>query len=81
MLQDLPDHLKAYVRQKVESGDFASEDALTIAGIQSLFDNDLKLAALRHEIAKGVADADAGRFSDRTVDDIIRDLEREDDAT
>lgn len=72
----LPKKLEEYIANQVKSGYFnnASEvvrDALREHGIKQQ-----KLEILRAEVQKGLDSADAGRFSPRTMDDIITDAKK-----
>ncbi len=80
---DLPDHLARLVAEAVARGDYATADeavadALCLLQYEPAVHGE-KLARLRREIRKGVLDVDAGRFSERSVMDILRDIEAEDD--
>jgi antitoxin ParD1/3/4 len=55
---------RAYVENKVRSGEYESEEAVYDAAIEALQREDEAFEALRREIDIGLADADAGRFSD-----------------
>lgn len=81
---DVPDHLARLVEDAVARGDYrsASEavaDALCLLQYEPAAHGE-KRAILRREIRKGVIGADAGKYSDRTVEDILRDVAARDDA-
>lgn len=62
---------KAYVAEKVKSGQFPSEEAVYDAAIEALRrEEKAKLDALRHEIEVGIKAADAGDFSSQTITQI-----------
>lgn len=69
-----------FVQKKVASGQYATASEVIREGLRLLADQDklrqMRIAELRREIAKGMADADAGRFVDgptalkRIMDDL-----------
>ena len=71
----LTKELQDYVESEVSTGDFASASEVVRAGLRTLRDERAiakeKLEILRREIAIGMADIEAGRFSTRTVDEIF----------
>jgi len=77
MNQMLPRALRDFIAEKVRSGQYASEDDVVRAGLEALQFIETQHAALVGEIDKGIADADAGRFSTKSVDQIIAEMERE----
>jgi len=80
----LTPELEAFVRAKVEGGRYnnASEvvrDALRrMEQAERLYEE--KLAWLKSELQKGQDDIDAGRFSERTIDEIVAAVDAEFDA-
>lgn len=80
----LTPELEAFVRAKVEGGRYnnASEvvrDALRrMEQAERLYEE--KLAWLKAELQKGQDDIDAGRFSERTIDEIVAAVDAEFDA-
>jgi len=69
--------VKAYVQAKVRSGEYMSEDAVYTAAIEALQREEEMLEELRREIDIGIADADAGRFSERNAIEIGEAVKRE----
>lgn len=60
---DLGEQLEAYVRQLVASGRYNSKSEVLREGVRLIQDRETRLAALEASIARGVADADAGRIT------------------
>ena len=71
MGEGLPKDLQDYMTRKIASGEFTSEDDVIAAGLRSLQDQEMKLAELRELLDVAIGDANEGRFSSRTVSDII----------
>jgi antitoxin ParD1/3/4 len=73
----LTKELQDYVEGEVATGDFASASEVVRAGLRTLRDERAlakeKLEILRREIQIGIDDAEAGRFSTRSVDQIFDD--------
>jgi len=78
MLPPLPPALEAFVKAKVESGQFRSEDEVVAAAIRLLHDSDelyrLKLQRLREAIEEGER---SGYLDDFSMDEPIAELDRE----
>ena len=58
---DLGKPLEGYVQQLVESGRYGSKSEVIREGVRLIQDRETRLAALDAAIARGVADAKAGR--------------------
>lgn len=76
----LPDELNDFIRHQVESGAYATTDEVVADAVRRLaFEAELseqdRLAALREALKPGLEDIAAGRLSDRTAADFIRDAE------
>jgi antitoxin ParD1/3/4 len=69
-----------FVEDEVASGDYVSASEVVRDALRTLkYDRDVEareLEILRSEIAKGIEDADNGRFSNRSADDIFEDVVR-----
>ena len=80
----LPDELAAFVESEVASGEYGTASEVVRDGLRILRREraayEERLAILRREIQIGVDDARAGRFSGRSVLDILEDLNKEDEA-
>ena len=76
----LTEEIAKFVEDEVATGDYVSASEVVRDALRALkHDKDLetnKLRILREEVVKGIDDADSGRFSDRTVDDILQDVLR-----
>jgi antitoxin ParD1/3/4 len=77
----LPAGLAQFVEAAVESGDYGTASEVVRDGLRLLQArreaHAAKLAALKREIDVGIADAEAGRFSEETAEEIAaRVLER-----
>lgn len=70
---DLGETLEAYAASLVKSGRFESVDDVLRAAMLMLQDREMKLAALDEAIARGIADAEAGRG--RPMDEVFDELE------
>ena len=79
-LSKLPRNLRDFIDSKVESGEFADEIDVIAAALAEMcqreehYEEDVE--ALRREIDIGIAAADAGQFSDRTVVQIAEETRR-----
>jgi antitoxin ParD1/3/4 len=77
----LPKALAEFVEKEVASGAYATASEVVRDGLRMLREEravyEEKLTILRQEIQKGIDDVEAGRFSDRSVMDILADLEAE----
>jgi antitoxin ParD1/3/4 len=58
---DLGEKLEDYVTQLVANGRYNSKSEILREGVRLIQDRETKLAALDASIARGIADADAGR--------------------
>jgi antitoxin ParD1/3/4 len=74
----LTDEMVRFVEEEVASGDYVSASEVVRDALRAMrHDKNVeanKLRILREEIGKGIDDADSGRFSKRTVDDILHDV-------
>lgn len=69
---ELPAGLAEFVEAQVQAGLYESvQDAIADAVRRVSEDDEAKAAAVRGVIVQGLADLDAGRFFEGTVDDII----------
>ena len=57
----LPAEMARLIREKVSSGEYGSNSEVIRAALRGLLEQDRRLAALDVAIARGVADAEAGR--------------------
>ena len=80
----LPAALAEFVEKEVASGNYATASEVVRDGLRMLREEravyEEKLAVLRREIQIGLDDVEAGRFSDRSVMDILADIEAEEKA-
>lgn len=58
---ELGKQLEIYVQQLVETGRYGSKSEVLREGVRLVQDREARLAALDASIARGLADADAGR--------------------
>ena len=58
---ELGKQLETYIQQLVEAGRYGSKSEVLREGIRLVQDRETRLAALNAAIARGLADADAGR--------------------
>ncbi len=58
---DLGQQLESFVASLVESGRFSTRSEVIREGVRLIQEREAKLAALDATIARGIADADAGR--------------------
>jgi antitoxin ParD1/3/4 len=70
---DLGEKLEDYVTQLVATGRYNSKSEILREGVRLIQDRETKLAALDASIARGIADADAGRTA--PVEDVFNRLE------
>jgi len=61
MSADLGDVLESFVSKLVESGRYRSKSEVLREGVRLIQERETRLAALDASIARGLADADAGR--------------------
>jgi antitoxin ParD1/3/4 len=80
----LPQALAEFVEKEVASGNYATASEVVRDGLRMLREGravyEEKLAILKREIQVGLDEAKAGKFSDRTVMEILAEVEAEDDA-
>ena len=69
---DLGKQLEAYVQQLVESGRYGSKSEVLREGVRLIQDRESRLLALDVSIARGLADADAGRA--QSAEEVFRRL-------
>ncbi len=70
---DLGQQLESFVAKLVQSGRYNSKSEVLREGVRLIQDREARLAALDAAIARGVADADAGRT--RPADEVFDRLE------
>lgn len=70
---DLGSQLEAYVAKLVETGRYNSKSEVLREGVRLIQDREARLAALDASIARGVADAEAGRI--KPAEDVFDRLE------
>jgi antitoxin ParD1/3/4 len=80
----LPAALAEFVEKEVASGNYSTASEVVRDGLRMLREEravyEEKLAILKREIQVGIDDVAAGRFSDRSVLDILSDIEAEEKA-
>ena len=69
---DLGSQLEAYVSKLVESGRYNSKSEVLREGVRVIQERETRLAALDASIARGLADADAGRT--KPIDEVFDSL-------
>ncbi len=68
----VPPEMAAFIRQKVDSGLYGSNSEIIREALRSMMERDRRLERLDTAIARGVADAEAGRVQD--IDEIRTEL-------
>jgi antitoxin ParD1/3/4 len=80
----LPQALAEFVEKEVASGNYSTASEVVRDGLRMLREEravyEEKLAILRREIQIGLDEVRAGKFSDRTVMEILAEVEAEDEA-
>lgn len=66
---ELGKQLEGYVTQLIESGRYGSKSEVLREGVRLIQDRETRLKALDLSIARGLADADAGRT--KSVDEVF----------
>ena len=79
----LPQALAEFVEKEVASGNYATASEVVRDGLRVLREEravyEEKLAILRREIQKGIDDVEAGRFSDRSIEEILAEVQAEEE--
>jgi antitoxin ParD1/3/4 len=79
----LPQGLADFVEKEVQSGAYSTASEVVRDGLRLLSEEraayEEKLAILRREIQIGVDEVRAGKFSDRSVMDILAEVQAEDE--
>ena len=70
---DLGNQLETFVTQLVKTGRYNSRSEILREGVRLIHERETRLAALDASIARGIADADAGRV--HGIDDVVARLE------
>jgi antitoxin ParD1/3/4 len=70
---DLGNHLEEYVNELVTKGRYNSKSEVLREGVRLVQERETRLAALDVALARGLADAEAGRM--RPVDEVFDRLE------
>ncbi|MER2520157.1 MAG: type II toxin-antitoxin system ParD family antitoxin [Bdellovibrionales bacterium] len=60
----LPSEMAKMIRHKVSAGDYGSNSEVVRVALRSWMDHEKRLSALDDAIARGLADANAGRMQD-----------------
>jgi antitoxin ParD1/3/4 len=80
----LPKALAEFVEEAVASGQYGTASEVVRDGLRMLREEragyEEKLAILRREIQVGVDEVRAGKFSDRTVMEILAEVQAEDES-
>ena len=76
---DLGQQLEGYISKLVASGRYNSKSEVLREGVRLVQERETKLAALDASIARGLADADAGRTS--PAEQVLRRLKRKYQST
>jgi len=80
----LPAALAEFVEKEVASGNYSTASEVVRDGLRMLREEraiyEEKLAILKREVQVGLDDVRAGRFSDRTVMEILAAVQAEDEA-
>ncbi|ESQ78252.1 type II toxin-antitoxin system ParD family antitoxin [Asticcacaulis sp. YBE204] len=69
---NLGPHLEDVVTNLITSGRYSSRSEVLREGVRIIEEREKRLAALDAAIARGIADADAGRVHD--ADDVLREV-------
>lgn len=69
---NLGQHLESYVSELIRAGRYNSRSEILREGVRLVEEREKRLAALDAAIARGLADADAGRS--RSIDEVEREL-------
>ena len=79
----LPQALAEFVEKEVASGNYATASEVVRDGLRMLREEravyEEKLTILRREIQKGIDDVEAGRFSDRSIEEILAEVQAEEE--
>jgi antitoxin ParD1/3/4 len=79
----LPQALPEFVEKEVASGNYATASEVVRDGLRMLREEravyEEKLTILRREIQKGIDDVEAGRFSDRSIEEILAEVQAEEE--
>ena len=70
----LPSEMADFIRQKVESGLYGSNSEIIREALRGMIERDRRLEQLDAAIARGLADAEAGRVQD--IDTVRAELRR-----
>jgi antitoxin ParD1/3/4 len=80
----LPAALAEFVEKEVASGNYATASEVVRDGLRMLREERAvyqeKLAILRREIQIGLDEVDAGKYSDKTVMEILAEVQAEDEG-
>jgi antitoxin ParD1/3/4 len=80
----LPQALAEFVEKEVASGNYATASEVVRDGLRMLREEraiyEEKLAILKREIQVGLDEVNAGQYSDKTVMDILAEVQAEDEA-
>ena len=75
--------LAEFVEKEVASGNYATASEVVRDGLRMLREEravyEEKLTILRREIQKGIDDVEAGRFSDRSIEEILAEVQAEEE--
>ena len=75
--------LAEFVEKEVASGNYSTASEVVRDGLRMLREEravyEEKLIILRREIQKGIDDVEAGRFSDRSIEEILAEVQAEEE--
>ncbi len=71
----LGNHFDDFIGEQLNNGRFSTVSEVVRAGLRLLEENETKLSLLRERLALGEKQADAGEFSDYSLDRLITELD------